>query len=62
VYKLGFYKGVFIVKDYEGQKVCEAKDEIRKRLIENSWANVYWEPEGRILSRLGEECVVALCD
>ena len=29
VYKLGFYDGVFLVKDYEGKKVSEVKTAIR---------------------------------
>ena len=36
--------------------------EIRKKLIDNKESQIYWEPENKIISRLGDECVVALCD
>jgi leucyl-tRNA synthetase len=31
-------------------------------MIKDGLACVYYEPEGLIMSRSGEECVVALCD
>jgi len=35
VYKLGFYKGFFVVSGYEGQKVSEAKETIRDKMIKD---------------------------
>nr|KAG5701780.1 hypothetical protein BaRGS_000770 [Batillaria attramentaria] len=62
VYKKGFYDGVMLVKGYEGQKVQDVKKTIQKLLVSQNEAVVYQEPENQIISRSGDECVVALCD
>lgn len=31
-------------------------------MIADGQASLYFEPEGKVVSRLGDECVVALCD
>lgn len=62
VYKLGFYDGVFVVESYKGKKVCDVKIEIKENMIKNNEAFIYFEPENLVLSRMGDECVVALCD
>jgi leucyl-tRNA synthetase len=31
-------------------------------MIKDNEACLYYEPEGLVISRLGDECVVALCD
>ncbi|KAG0084434.1 cytosolic leucyl tRNA synthetase [Podila epicladia] len=62
VYKDGFYNGVMVIGDYAGKPVQEAKPEIRKQLIEAGEAVPYNEPENLVMSRSGEECVVALMD
>ncbi len=62
VYKLGFYEGVFLVPAFEGKKVSEVKGAIRDQMIRDRQACLYYEPEGVVISRLGDECVVALCD
>ncbi|CAO3622167.1 unnamed protein product [Cunninghamella echinulata] len=61
-YKEGFYQGTIIIGDYKGTKVQEAKNKIRDLLINSKEAFVYNEPEGLVMSRSGDECVVALMD
>lgn len=60
VYKEGFYNGTIIVGEYSGKSVQEAKPLIRKYLIEQGLAFAYCEPEGLVMSRSGDECVVTL--
>lgn len=61
-YLKGFYDGVMLVGDYKGKKVQEVKQILKEKLVKESKAAVYYEPEKEIISRSGEECVVALCD
>lgn len=53
---------MFLVKEHEGKKVNEVKNLIRDQMIANNEACMYYEPEGVVISRLGDECVVSLCD
>jgi leucyl-tRNA synthetase len=62
VYKEGFYSGTMLVGEYAGRSVQEAKPMIRQSMIEKGLACPYWEPEGAVTSRSGDECVVALVD
>lgn len=50
------------VGKYAGTKVQDAKPLVRKDLIESGEAAVYYEPEGLIVTRTGDECIVALMD
>ncbi|OWM65697.1 hypothetical protein CDL15_Pgr017194 [Punica granatum] len=61
-YLKGFNEGTMIVGEYTGMKVQEAKQLIRNLLIETGQAIIYSEPEKRVISRSGDECVVALTD
>ena len=61
-YKEGFYSGVMLVGEFKGMPVQEAKGLVRKSMIESGVACAYAEPEGFILSRSGDECVIALMD
>ncbi|KAF3444183.1 hypothetical protein FNV43_RR13873 [Rhamnella rubrinervis] len=61
-YLKGFTEGTLLVGDFSGRKVQEAKPLIRSRLIETGEAIMYSEPEKRVVSRSGDECVVALTD
>ncbi|KAJ1677878.1 cytosolic leucyl tRNA synthetase, partial [Spiromyces aspiralis] len=61
-YKEGFYHGTMIIGKYKGKSVEEAKPLIRNDLIESDEAVAYSEPEGLVMSRSGDECVVSLCD
>jgi hypothetical protein len=42
--------------------VCDAKPIVRKALIDAGHALPYFEPESTVMSRSGDECVVALTD
>jgi len=61
-YLKGFTEGVMLVGEFSGRKVCEAKPLIREQMIERGDACVYWEPESLVVSRSGDECIVALTD
>jgi leucyl-tRNA synthetase len=61
-YTKGFYKGIMKVGQFTGQKVEEAKKQVKQLLVETNQGSVYYEPEDKCVSRLGEECVVALCN
>ncbi|GAA5885136.1 hypothetical protein JCM16303_005871 [Sporobolomyces ruberrimus] len=61
-YKEGFYSGVMIIGDYKGEKVEDCKVKIKDDLVRANLCLVYSEPENTVMSRSGDECVVALCD
>ncbi|KAG0196926.1 cytosolic leucyl tRNA synthetase [Mortierella sp. GBA30] len=61
-YKDGFYNGTMIIGEFNGKAVQEAKPLIRQMLIDRNEAVPYNEPENLVMSRSGEECVVALMD
>jgi len=62
VYLKGFYEGVMLVGECAGMKVCDAKPIIRQTLMDSGDAIAYWEPESTVMSRTGDECIVALTD
>ena len=61
-YKEGFYSGTMLVGDFKGEPVQEAKNKVRDLMISKNLAVAYAEPEGLIISRSSDECVVALMD
>lgn len=61
-YKEGFYQGTLLVGDYAGEAVQTAKSKVRADLIASGQAFAYSEPEGLVMSRSDDECVVNLCD
>ncbi|GJP35119.1 hypothetical protein CLOM_g19637 [Closterium sp. NIES-68] len=61
-YLKGFTDGVMLVGELKGTKVQDAKPQIKKLLVERGEAVPYSEPEKRVTSRSGDECVVALTD
>jgi len=61
-YKEGFYNGTMLVGEFKGLGVQEAKGKVRDRLIEAGLGFAYAEPEGLVISRSADECVVALMD
>ncbi|XP_050223511.1 leucine--tRNA ligase, cytoplasmic [Mercurialis annua] len=61
-YLRGFTDGVMLVGELTGRKVQEAKPLIKAKLIESGEAIMYSEPEKRVVSRSGDDCVVALTD
>ena len=58
-YKEGYYKGTMLIGEFKGQQVEDVKDKVRNALIENGEAIKYAEPNGQVVSRSGDECVVA---
>ncbi|KAJ2475130.1 cytosolic leucyl tRNA synthetase, partial [Coemansia sp. RSA 2131] len=61
-YKEGFYNGIMSVGEFQGQTVQEAKPRVREQLLASGDGFAYAEPEDLVMSRSGDECVVALCD
>ncbi|KAL5566368.1 hypothetical protein UlMin_029532 [Ulmus minor] len=61
-YLKGFTEGTMLVGEFTGRKVQEVKPLIRSQLVETGEAIMYSEPEKPVLSRSGDECVVALTD
>ena len=61
-YREGFYSGVMLIGEFAGENVQDAKPKVRDRLIEHGLAFAYAEPEGLVISRSADECVVALMD
>lgn len=61
-YKEGFYQGTMLVGKYKGEKVEVAKPKVRADLIAAGEAFAYAEPEGQVVSRSGDKCIVALMD
>jgi len=61
-YLRGFNFGVMLVGDHKGKKVSEAKAIIKSEMIANNTACLYFEPESKVVSRTGDECVVAATD
>lgn len=62
VYLKGFYDGVLTVGEYAGKKVQDVKKDLKALLVDNKEADTYYEPEKTIISRSGDQCVVALCN
>ena len=61
-YKKGFYEGILIKGEFAGKSVKDAKILVKDRLVQLGLAATYYEPESLVVSRSGDECVVALCD
>ncbi|TGZ68584.1 hypothetical protein CRM22_004191 [Opisthorchis felineus] len=62
VYRAGFYDGVMLVGDYKGSKVQSVKKAVQSDMVDKGQAFIYYEPERTVISRSGDEAVVALCD
>ncbi|KAF0915660.1 hypothetical protein E2562_037719 [Oryza meyeriana var. granulata] len=61
-YLKGFTDGTMIVGEFNGRNVQEAKPLIKNKLLEDVTAVLYSEPEKKVMSRSGDERVVALTD
>ncbi|KAJ3503221.1 hypothetical protein NLJ89_g8530 [Agrocybe chaxingu] len=61
-YKEGFYNGTMSIGEFKGVSVQEAKPKVREAMINAGVAFPYAEPEGLVISRSADECVVALMD
>ncbi|KAJ6126706.1 hypothetical protein N7523_002318 [Penicillium sp. IBT 18751x] len=58
-YMEGFYKGTMLVGEFKGEPVSEAKDKVRKSLYDSGDAFPFADPMGKVVSRSGDDCVVA---
>ena len=58
-YKEGYYKGTMVIGDFKGESVESAKPKVKEALIKSGEAFEYAEPNGHVVSRSGDECVVA---
>ncbi|THC91462.1 hypothetical protein EYZ11_009070 [Aspergillus tanneri] len=58
-YGEAFYKGTMLVGEFKGQPVSAAKDMIRKALYDSGDAFAFADPMGKVVSRSGDDCVVA---
>lgn len=61
-YSEGFYKGTMNIGEFKGEPVETAKPKVRQALIDQGLAFVYSEPERKVVSRSGDDCIVALMD
>ncbi|CAC9466244.1 leucyl-tRNA synthetase / LeuRS [Leishmania donovani] len=61
-YQQGFYHGTMISGPYAGVKVSEAKVKTHRDMEAADQCIRYYEPVRQVISRSGDECVVALCD
>jgi leucyl-tRNA synthetase len=50
-----------LVGEHAGKPVQDAKPLVRKQLIDSGLAVIYREPDGLVISRSNDECVVSLC-
>ncbi|VDM17183.1 unnamed protein product [Hydatigera taeniaeformis] len=62
IYKLGFYDGVLLMGSHAGEKIQNARKAIQHELVERDLALIYYEPERPVVTRSGDDAVVALCD
>lgn len=58
-YGEGFYKGTMIVGEFKGEPVSSVKDKVRKSLYASGDAFPFADPMGKVVSRSGDDCVVA---
>ena len=56
------YKDFELDGQYLVVYMCDAKPIVRKSLIDRGLALPYFEPDSTVMSRSGEECMVALTD
>mmetsp|Transcript_17844 Transcript_17844/g.37088 ORF Transcript_17844/g.37088 Transcript_17844/m.37088 type:complete len:1082 (+) Transcript_17844:13-3258(+) len=61
-YLKGFTTGIMRVGPHAGKKVSEVKPVIKQEMIDAGQACLYFEPESKVMSRTGDECVVAATD
>ncbi|KAM0223320.1 hypothetical protein ACHAQD_003512 [Fusarium lateritium] len=61
-YKEGYYQGVLKVGEFKGEKVEAAKPKVRQQMIDAGLAFAYSEPERKVVSRSGDDCIISLMD
>lgn len=61
-YKKGFYEGIMIAGKHAGERVEVAKLACQQEMVDAGEAFLYYEPNGQVISRSGDECVVTFSD
>jgi len=61
-YKGAFYQGKMLVGEFAGQMIQDCKEAIVAKLVADNFAAPFHEPDGEVISRSGDECVVAITD
>ncbi|OIR57327.1 MAG: leucyl-tRNA synthetase [Amphiamblys sp. WSBS2006] len=61
-YKEGYTKGVMAAGPYSGSTVSSARKQAKEELEKEGHCFTHYEPEGKIVSRTGDVCVVGLCE
>ncbi|KAL5718286.1 leucine--tRNA ligase [Ranunculus cassubicifolius] len=61
-YLKGYTEGIMLVGEHKGMKVQDAKRLVMNKLLETRQGVLYSEPENKVISRSGDQCVVALTD
>ena len=61
-YKKGFHEGVMLIGTFAGSKVSDAKNLVKKEMMDKNEALAYYEPGGNVISRSGDVCVVSYID
>ncbi|XP_062232489.1 leucine--tRNA ligase, cytoplasmic-like [Phragmites australis] len=61
-YLKGYHNGTMIVGEFKGRKVQDVRPLIKDMLLKAGATVLYYEPEEKVMSRSGDECVVALTD
>lgn len=51
-----------LVGEFKGKKIQDIKKSLQKVMLDKKEAVIYYEPEKTVISRSGDECVVALCN
>eukprot|EP00941_MAST-03F_sp_MAST-3F-sp1_P005238 g5238.t1 len=59
-YLRGFNFGIMQIGSQKGKPVKEAKDLVKNEMLANGTACKYYEPADQVISRSGDECVVAM--
>eukprot|EP01054_Gregarina_sp_Poly1_P010164 Gregarina_sp_Poly_1__10163@NODE_698_length_6704_cov_82_277535_g526_i0_p1_GENE_NODE_698_length_6704_cov_82_277535_g526_i0NODE_698_length_6704_cov_82_277535_g526_i0_p1_ORF_typecomplete_len1124_score183_98tRNAsynt_1/PF00133_22/8_1e89tRNAsynt_1g/PF09334_11/2_7e11tRNAsynt_1g/PF09334_11/69tRNAsynt_1g/PF09334_11/2_7e17tRNAsynt_1e/PF01406_19/3tRNAsynt_1e/PF01406_19/2e12Anticodon_1/PF08264_13/5_4e10tRNAsynt_1d/PF00750_19/2_2tRNAsynt_1d/PF00750_19/29tRNAsynt_1f/PF01921_18/0_22_NODE_698_length_6704_cov_82_ len=62
LYIKSFYEGIMIIGQHNGKQVKDVKETIKEEMIANNEALNYLEPERKVVSRSGDDCIVALCN
>jgi len=60
-YLKGFYEGKLLVGIAKGETVEKSKPIVKQHLFDEKMAVPYYEPEGKVVSRTGDNCIVASC-
>jgi leucyl-tRNA synthetase len=60
VYKKGFYEGTMLVGPYAGEPVQQAKDKMKKDMLDSGKAETFYELTGKVVCRCQTQSVVKI--